>query len=133
MGRRSRLLAIVFAISGCDSPETHVLADATVGPAEDSCVGPFCNFNFADAASSGDGSYATPDALPAPPVDCVLDAGDGGAVCPLPVSFCIDQTWLEYFDDGVCVDGGCEFQAHLRGCDICEDAGCINQETAPAP
>lgn len=45
---------------------------------------------------------------PVPPTFPCLDAGPDASACPLPRSVC-QGDWLEYFDDGKCVDGKCQF------------------------
>lgn len=46
---------------------------------------------------------SAPDPLPPPTFDC-LDAGPDASRCPLPHSRC-EGAWLEYFDNGKCVNG----------------------------
>jgi len=98
------------------------LPDVTSSDDAASC--PFCEVDagFYDAPSP-----ALPDALPPPQVDCT-DAG----MCPLPHSVCVDNQWLEYFDNGVCEDGGCSFDVKMKSCSgYCWDGGCQQSITAP--
>src|SRR5450755_2571633 len=128
MARRSRLL-IAAAIVGCNGAVIAPGIDASSTDATDDST-----LWFGDVASKPDVSYpGPPDALPPPQFDCG-DAGDAAATCPLPPSFCIDGTWLEYFDDGVCVDGGCQFTAHTHQCYlVCFEGGCEGPSLTNAP
>lgn len=128
MARRSRLL-IAAAIIGCNGAAIVPGIDAgSIDASDDS------TFAFGDAAYKPEVSYpGPPDALPAPQFDC-LDAGDAAATCPLPSSTCASNDWLEYFDDGVCVDGGCQFTAHLHQCGyFCSEGGCEGPSLTHAP
>jgi hypothetical protein len=74
-----------------------------------------------------------PDALPPPTFPC-LDAGADASACPLPHSVCVSETWLEYFDNGACIDGTCSFTPKLHSCLLCADGGCVViHSTAPVP
>lgn len=79
-----------------------------------------------------------PDAFPfdppVPPTFPCLDAGPDASTCPLPRSVC-QGNWLEYFDDGKCVDEKCQFTVSARHCDwVCRDGGCLIEHlTAPTP
>ncbi len=127
MNTRSALevaLGIAISLWGCNGRDTVTLADATV---IDDGGSPF---NFGDGGASPDVAGPTPpEALAPPAVDC-----DDAGACALLPSFCVDTRWLEYFDNGVCVDGGCQFKAQLHECnDECVDGGCVApQLTAPA-
>jgi hypothetical protein len=131
MGLRRAL--VMVAVVGCDNPSPMLGPDATTAEAGDDAS---CLFCFDGDLPDGQQPPPTPpDAIAPPPVACVLDAGDGGAECPLPRSICADPKWLEYFDDGVCVDGGCTFQEAFQYCgpDGCFDGGCILTVTTPPP
>lgn len=66
---------------------------------------------------------SAPDPRPPPTFDC-LDAGPDASTCPLPHSLC-EGDWLEYFDNGKCVDGTCHFTAAVKQCFYrCFEAGC---------
>ena len=106
-------------------------ADATEPDDSSSDV---ASFSFGDAPYVYDVTPGYPEPLPPPSVSCV-DAGDAGSVCPLPRSIC-DQSLLEYFDNGVCVDGGCRFDSHLTSCGgstSCVDGGCVGFVPTHAP
>ena len=91
--------------------------------ASDDAACAFCDATFGDASVP---EVSTPDVIPPPAVACVEDAGDGGAECPLPPSVCASNVWLEYFDNGTCVDGGCSFDVAFHGCTFgCWDGGCL--------
>ncbi len=120
MARRSRLL-IAATIIGCNGAAIVPGIDASSTDASDES-----QLSFDDGAYHPDVSYISgqPDALPPPQFDC-LDAGSVAARCPPPPSICASSGWLEYFDDGVCVDGGCQFAAHVYECAyVCYEGGC---------
>jgi len=133
VGQRSILAAVAsaFALAWACDPSTPQ-SDLDGATADDA--------GSEQAAFSFDASWAPPqpqppDAIAPPLVDCsdAGDAGDAGA-CPLPKSFCLDSSWLEYFDNGVCVDGGCQYEVHLYSCS-CFNDGCYTGGglTAPVP
>lgn len=118
-------IAIAIASLGCNGRDTVTLADATV-VADDASP-----FNFSDAWATPDVLGPTPpDALAPPAVDC-----DDAGACALPPSVCVDTRWLEYFDNGVCADGGCQFNVEWHYCDDhCADGGCaFYHSTLPGP
>ena len=126
MRLRALLMFPLVACTSHDLPaEAGTSADAS---ANDATLCAFCS----DAAYVYDAPGPTPpDAFPPPQVDC----SDGGA-CPLPRSVCVDDQWLEYFDNGLCEDGGCSFDVKMTMCGqgLCFDGGCqLPHLTAPAP
>ena len=62
------------------------------------------------------------DAGPPPLVTCSEPKGnphvDAGVQCPLPASVCLDEIYLVYYTGGTCVDGVCQFETNLMGCDL---------------
>ncbi len=124
MSRRSRVVvALTYVALGCGGREiadAGTLLDAT---ATDDVAAQ----GFDAASSSTDGALAPPDAVPPPTITCSDE--DAGS-CALPQSVCIDGQWLEYFDDGTCVDGGCHYDIVFYEC-ACGDAGCIHPPTTP--
>lgn len=125
---RTRALVIVLTV-GCDNSSPVFDPDATTSDAGSEAT---CGFCF-DGGALDVQQPTPPDAIAPPPVACVLDAGDGGIECPLPRSICANNLWLEYFDNGVCADGGCSFDEAFKYCGYgCFDGGCIPyQGTAP--
>lgn len=90
---------------------------------------PFCT----DATYSYDAPQPVPpDALPPPDEPC-----DDAGACALPHSECVTSSWLEYFDNGTCVDGGCTFDVKMMACPYgCWDGGgCVTHppSTDPSP
>jgi hypothetical protein len=131
---RARLYLLVF-VCGCDAAD---FAEAGVDAASS-------DGTLADVGSTfGDGYYEVsqpgpPPPLPPPHVDCI-DGGDAGMTCPLPGSVCATGQWLEYFDNGVCVDGGCQFDTQMHQCvstnggfSYCSDGGCVYIGPTAAP
>lgn len=126
----SRSLALLLTIAACgtstaDDP-LHVDAEPDAAP-DDAAIVFLTNI---DGATVPDTS--TPDPLPPPTFDC-LDAGPDASTCPLPHSLC-EGEWLEYFDNGKCVGGKCQFTAALKQCYFgCFEAGCGHfHGTAPS-
>ncbi len=115
---RCRAVLAAFALCACT---THEITDAGPTPDPDATTE-----TSSPCAFCIDATYDVPAPTPLPPpeVACVLDAGDGGVECPLLGSFCLNANTLEYFDNGVCVDGGCQFDALLHPC-VCQDGGCV--------
>lgn len=63
----------------------------------------------------GPSSSDPPDAV-APPTFPCADAGPDASACAPPPAVCVDDEWLEYFDNGKCVDGMCSFTPKLHWC-----------------
>ena len=119
--RRIALLALLLA--HCDgTPRDVIIAEPTI----DATTCPFCGVDAPYEAAAP----IPPDALPPPEIAC-----DDAGACALPSSVCATANWLEYFDDGVCVDGGCVFQVKMNPCAYgCVDGGCvIEHSTVPGP
>ncbi len=87
-----------------------------------------CPFCFDASPPPYDGAPNWPDAIAPPPESC-----DDAGMCALPPSICASPHALEYFDDAVCVDGGCTFTIKFAYCDECVDAGCVIVQTTPPP
>lgn len=124
MAVRLRAL-LLLPIIACTS---HDSIDAGT-PAPDASANDATSFGFGDVGAYDALGPVPPDALPPPQVDCT-DAG----MCPLPHSVCVNGDWLEYFDNGVCDDGGCNFEVKMTNCGVnnCLDAGCyVPHSTAP--
>lgn len=111
---------MLTALGACSTRDAF--DGGTIDAADDATACAFCtDATFGDAS----GPSSPPDAIAPPTVACV-DAGDGGAECPLPPSVCANNVWLEYFDNGTCVDGGCSFDVAFHGCTFgCWDGGCL--------
>jgi hypothetical protein len=120
-----RRVGLIVLLAHCDGTAREVIvAEPTID------ASPFFGF--------GDGSIppyeaavpVPPDALPPPNVAC-----DDAGACTLPSSVCANAQWLEYFDDGVCVDAGCAYQVKMNLCVYgCFDGGCIiEHSTVPSP
>jgi hypothetical protein len=67
------------------------------------------------------------DAAP-PEVSCAADAS---ACDELPSSVCADETTVLYFNDGTCVDGGCQWKEKTMACfqGMCVQGGCTPPTT----
>lgn len=124
--------AMLVLLGACSTRElTPVDAGASDASDDTTTSCPFCT----DSSYVYDVVTPLPDAIPPPQVACVADAGDAGASCPLPRSICVDGQWLEYFDNGTCVDSGCTFDVAFHTCSYgCWDGGCVPfSGTAPSP
>ena len=121
-GCRALLAIAALALGACDARE---VADAGApDAAEDAAEDAGCAFCDAGPVQPG-----PPDALPPPQVAC-----DDAGACPLPPSICADPQYLEYFDNGTCVDGGCEYDVALTSCPYgCVDGGCYGPQLTKAP
>jgi hypothetical protein len=110
----------MLAIGACSTRDLPQFDGGANDAADDATACAFCTDASFDASSTG-----PPDAIAPPAVACV-DAGDGGAECPLPPSVCANSLWLEYFDNGTCVDAGCSFDVAFHVCNYgCWDGGCL--------
>jgi hypothetical protein len=116
--------ALMVGCNGAHPFDAGAPDDATAADAFYDC--PFCTDATYDVPQLG-----PPDALPPPDEPC-----DDAGACALPRSICANGEWLEYFDNGTCVDGGCTFDAKMVQCGWgCWDGGCGSRppSTDPAP
>ena len=127
-GRSRVVLAATIAIAACG----RVAGDEQgLDAAKDATTKLDAAASFGDVNVTLDAGPLVPEAAAPPLVTCV-DAGDSSTTCPLPPSTCLDGEWLEYFDNGICVDGTCRYDAVVMQCSYgCSGSGCVVRLTTP--
>ena len=113
----TRLLALALALAACN--DTTPLPDGGNDAASTGTDAGGFTIDAPNYDAPQPPPPPVPDAAAPPPEACVQD---GGPACPLPPSVCADTNYLEYFENGVCVDGGCQFDSKLFLC----TAGCVH-------
>jgi hypothetical protein len=130
-GASVALAALLASCGRVDTPPTGAGAGSDGGATSEMSTPP-----PADAAAGLEDALAVDVATPLPPdggpppVVACAGAGDGGVVCPLPPSACIDDHWLRFYTGGECEAGTCIYGTAEYQCPVspiqpdCADGGC---------